>query len=363
MRVVLVDDEPMALVVLKELLSSYHDVEIVDAYTDAQEALNNIDETKPDVIFLDIEMGRVGGLELASILANSIKNIEIVFVTAYSQYALDAFELDAIDYLQKPVQEARMRKTIYRLREKIDIATPVITGDLKLKCFGELQILDDSGKPLTWRTQKAKELFAYLWYKDAAVSKDIIMNDIFPDRNMEKAGTLLHTTIYQLRKGLEKLGYSNGIEYSNESYRLNVPVKSDYFELKCILDKKEHSENDMEQILNIYNGDFFEKEEYLWAEENRHKYAQKVLDLLEKYAAKNLRQGEFTNNIKTLLEKLLKIDPYNENAAKMKIIYHGKTGGRVELQKFYKFFENTLLEELDIKPEESTTALYKKYMR
>lgn len=361
MRVVLVDDEPIALDVLKIMLSDFSDVEIVGAYTDASEVLKNIDISKPDVVFLDIEMGNVGGLELASMILNSKKNIEIVFVTAYSQYAVDAFDLNAIDYLQKPVQESRIRKTVERLRNKI--SKEIISENLKLFCFGDLQILDSNSKPLTWRTQKSKELFVYLWYKGAAVSKNLIMYDIFPDKNLEKAGTLLHTTVYQLRKNLEKLGFSNGIEHFNDNYRLNVPIESDYSKLKCIFEKKEYSEKDIEEILNIYKGDLFEKEEYIWAEEQRQKYSRKIMGILEKYAAKSLRQNELSDNINLLLEKLFKIDPYNENIAKMKIIYHGKIGNRSELEKFYKSYKKTLLEELDVEPEDATTALYKKYMR
>jgi len=363
MRVILVDDEPIALELLKLMLSSYEDIEIAGAYMDPLEALKNIDKTKPEVIFLDIEMGSMSGLELASAFLDNQINVEIVFVTAYSQYAIDAFELNAIDYLQKPVQENRMKKTIERLRNKINTPASTIMGDLKLRCFGDLQILDSCDKPLTWRTQKTKELFVYLWYKGEAVSKSLIMDDIFPDKDLEKVGTLLHTTIYQLRKSLEKLGFSKGIEHSNDSYRLNVPIKSDNSELNCILEKKDYSEEDIDKILKIYNGDFLEKEEYFWAMEHRQKYTQKVSEILERYAAKWLRHDEFPQMIKLLLEKLLKLDPYNENAAKINIIYYGKTGNRAELEKFYKNFEKTLLEELEVEPEEATVILYKKYMR
>lgn len=363
MRVILVDDEPIALELLKLMLSSYEDVEITGAYTEPIEALKNIDKTKPDVVFLDIEMGSMGGLELASVFLDNQSNVEIVFVTAYSQYAIDAFELNAIDYLQKPVQENRMKKTIERLRSKINSPTSLIRGDLRLRCFGDLQILDSCDKPLTWRTQKAKELFVYLWYKGEAVSKSLIMDDIFTNKNLEKAGALLHTTVYQLRKNLEKLGYSKGIEYSNDSYCLNVPIKSDVSELKYTLDKKHYSEDDIDKILKIYIGDFLEKEEYFWAMDQRQEYSQQVSEKLERYAAKLLQQDEFPQTIKLILEKLLKIDAYNENAANMRIIYYGKTGNRTELEKFYKAFEKTLLEELDICPAEATAALYRKYMR
>ena len=363
MKVILVDDEPIALEVLKLMLSKFKEIEILGSYTDPLEALEDIYKTKPEIVFLDIDMGRMGGLELASAFLDNMENVEIVFVTAYSQYAVDAFELNAIDYLQKPIQESRMKKTIERLRSKVKSSTSTESEALRLQCFGDLQILDGCDRPLTWRTQKAKELFVYLWYKNEPVSKILIMDDIFPDKNSEKAAALLHTTVYQLRKSLEKLGYSKGIEYANDSYNLNVQIKSDFSELKEILEKKLHTEENISRVLEIYEGEFLEKEDYFWAAELRQECAWKVFDILEGYVIDQLQQEEFPPIINACLEKLYKMDSYNERIAQMKIIYYGKKGKRTELEKFYKTFEDTLSEDMDLLPMDSTTMLYKKYIK
>ncbi len=105
MRTILVDDEPIALEMLASLLLSYDDIEIVGSYTDPTIALKEIRNTKPQVIFLDIEMGRMNGLEASEAFISVDDTFEIVFITAYSQYAVDAFEVNAIDYLLKPIQK------------------------------------------------------------------------------------------------------------------------------------------------------------------------------------------------------------------------------------------------------------------
>src|SRR5699024_8035906 len=106
MRVIIIDDEPAALVVLSSLLSEYNDIQMVGNYTNPMDALNEIKIVKPDIVFLDIEMGEFNGLEIVDFFLQEAP-LEIVFVTAYSQYAVDAFEVNAMDYLLKPVQRRR----------------------------------------------------------------------------------------------------------------------------------------------------------------------------------------------------------------------------------------------------------------
>ena len=119
MKTILIDDEPMALEVLANMLSPYEDIDIIGRYTNPTQALEKIKVSQVDIIFLDIEMGDVNGLELAQVFMEKDPQVEIVFVTAYSQYAVDAFELNALDYLLKPIQEKRLFKAIERLRENI----------------------------------------------------------------------------------------------------------------------------------------------------------------------------------------------------------------------------------------------------
>ena len=116
-RVVLVDDELPAIARFKNLLNSYNDLDIVGEANDGLSALTLIAEKKPDVIFLDIDMPELSGLEVAKTLGTD--GPPIIFVTAYDEYALEAFESSAIDYLVKPVNSSRLDFTIEKMRKSL----------------------------------------------------------------------------------------------------------------------------------------------------------------------------------------------------------------------------------------------------
>ena len=109
MNCIIVDDEPLARDELKAQIKEISKVEILGKFSNAPSALAFLKENNVDLIFLDIEMPMVTGLEFASQLPNKAL---IIFTTAYSQYALDSYELDAIDYLLKPIAKERLEKAI-----------------------------------------------------------------------------------------------------------------------------------------------------------------------------------------------------------------------------------------------------------
>ncbi|PZQ63425.1 MAG: DNA-binding response regulator [Phenylobacterium zucineum] len=117
MRVLLVDDEPAALERLKALLAQLSELTIVGAASDGQAALAAIEAEKPDLVLLDVQMPELNGLTVASRIPPD-QHPEIVFVTAFEMYAPDAFEVDAADYLLKPVRFDRLRQAIERARRR-----------------------------------------------------------------------------------------------------------------------------------------------------------------------------------------------------------------------------------------------------
>jgi len=114
MKAIIVDDERLARKELTNLLSSYKDIEIIGECSNGFEAISLINENKPDVVFMDIEMPEKNGFEVIQELD---KSPAIVFVTAYNDYALKAFEVSATDYLVKPVDPARLDETMSKLKE------------------------------------------------------------------------------------------------------------------------------------------------------------------------------------------------------------------------------------------------------
>lgn len=109
----LVDDEEPARSRLRALLSEFPEIEIVGEAEDGETAAEKIAQLEPDLVFLDIQMPGCSGLEVAASL--SLPGPHIIFCTAYDQYAVDAFELNAVDYLLKPVSRARLRDALGRV--------------------------------------------------------------------------------------------------------------------------------------------------------------------------------------------------------------------------------------------------------
>ncbi|MCW3086593.1 MAG: DNA-binding response regulator [Bacteroidetes bacterium] len=115
MKALLIDDERLARQELRSLLSAYSEIQIVGEANNAETAIENIKLLKPDVIFLDIQMPGKNGFELLEEISGLP---EVVFVTAYDEYAIRAFEINALDYLLKPVQSNRLAETVKKILNK-----------------------------------------------------------------------------------------------------------------------------------------------------------------------------------------------------------------------------------------------------
>jgi two-component system LytT family response regulator len=117
-RAILVDDEKLAIQGLELRLANHPDVEIVDTCMNGREAIRSIKTNKPDLVFLDIQMPGFDGFSVVSGLME-VEPPLFVFVTAYSDHAIRAFEAQATDYLMKPVEEARLADTLDRVRQRL----------------------------------------------------------------------------------------------------------------------------------------------------------------------------------------------------------------------------------------------------
>jgi DNA-binding LytR/AlgR family response regulator len=125
-RVLVIDDEQTARDRLRQMLGAIPDVEIVGEAADGEQAIARIMELRPDLIFLDIQMPGCSGLEVAACLPQP--RPKIIFCTAFDQYAVDAFELHAVDYLLKPVNRVRLARAVEQVRE---VAQPEADGELE----------------------------------------------------------------------------------------------------------------------------------------------------------------------------------------------------------------------------------------
>ncbi len=149
MKIVLVDDEPLARTRLRALLAEESDVEIVGECGTAAEARAAIEKTRPDVALLDVTMPGEDGIQLARWLSCTHRPL-IILVTAHARFAVDAFEARALDYLLKPVRPERLRQALDRARETLDASQTPSTGDaatgmlrrLPVKARGQMIFVD-----------------------------------------------------------------------------------------------------------------------------------------------------------------------------------------------------------------------------
>lgn len=138
LRVLLVDDEAPARSRLRHMLRDEPDIEIVGEIASGRQAVEAIRELRPDLVFLDVQMPGLNGLEVCRALAPE-ELPRIVFVTAYDRYALEAFELHALDYLLKPFDQERFRKTLAHARNQVRPAASAASADPVLAALKHLQ--------------------------------------------------------------------------------------------------------------------------------------------------------------------------------------------------------------------------------
>ena len=118
-RAIIVDDEELARASLKLSLQKFQQISVINECSNGFEAVKSIKEFKPDVVFLDIQMPKLNGFDVVELLADEAP--QIIFVTAFDEYAIKAFDANALDYLLKPVNPDRLKIAIKRLEEKISI--------------------------------------------------------------------------------------------------------------------------------------------------------------------------------------------------------------------------------------------------
>ena len=179
MRIIAVDDEQFALDELKDAIrEAVPDCELSCFGTPA-EALRHAAETPADIAFLDISLIGMNGLALAKRLKDINGKTNIIFATGYSEYALDAFSVQASDYLLKPVTREAIVNAMEHLREPV---TEKPDQRVRVQTFGNFEIFVD-GRPLTFARIKTKELLAYLVNRRGAYcGNDEIVAAIWEDK-------------------------------------------------------------------------------------------------------------------------------------------------------------------------------------
>ena len=224
MTAICVDDEPLVLQLTLSLFRDLPGFQEVEGFAGPLEALDWLENHTPDIALLDIDMPGMNGLELARRIRDMHPDTAIIFLTGYSEYALDAFQLHASGYLMKPINREKLASEVeYALSGR----NRVKVSNVFAKTFGNFDLLVD-GRPLVFKRSKSKELLAYLVDRHGGnVSRPeafaVLWEDTFYDRAMQKQ---MDVVIRSLRSTLEEAGVGEIFEIQSGWMRI-LPERMD----------------------------------------------------------------------------------------------------------------------------------------
>lgn len=359
MKVVLIDDERIALNYLEHRIQEVSSVNIIGKFLEPHAALEFILHHEADVVFLDICLPEMNGIELAERLLQIKPKLHVVFCTAYEEYAIKAFELNALDYLLKPVTKERLILTLQRIQERLGIdsegfpAAPVI----QMKLFQQVVIESEgrSAAPLRWRTTKAQELFLYfLQNRGQLVRKSAIIELLWPEYEFDKAYSLLYTTVYHIRKTLGPFQHHFQLSNATDGYVLhieNVQLDVEEWESRILscLPVAENTISDMEQAMGLYTGDYLEEYDYWWGESERFRLRQLWLRTMFHMADWYASHGRMEKVIEKY-EEICARHPQSEEAHFALMKAYAATQNRVSVDRQYRLLTRALKEELNELP-------------
>ncbi len=370
-RIIVVDDEMLALKRFEHIVQKENRVKLVESFSDGLEALEYVKENTIDIAFLDIEMPEINGLELANRMLEVDPYINIMFVTAYDQYALDAFKAHAIGYMLKPLDITAFSEQISQFAKtkeprKLDSHSASATLKSKkliVRFLGQSLCYDESSPntPISFRTAKANELFALLvHYYKTPLSKFTILDTLFPDADYDKANKLFYVSCSYLRSAFSKLDYPDMLLRDNDNYRINTDaLDCDYIKLLDAENKLSTlSTEELETLASYCNGEYLMGKSYDWAIETKayvETLTRKLLfTLSNKYYAENKQMEAISS-----LEKYIMNDPYNEDMitklVKLLIANNQLSKARV----VYSTYESKLQNEYGLDPNPAIKNLLK----
>lgn len=355
-RAIVVDDELAAVGKLSDLLEGSGFVRSVEGFTNPMEALKRVEESPFDIAFLDIEMPGINGLTLANHILGLTGQTKVVFVTAYNEYAVEAFELYALDYLIKPVTKERLTKTLDRAA---DFQTGAIMQKDKLNvdCFGKFRVAHKDNTPVKWRTSKTEELFAYLVHQNGRwVGRDKIMDALWSEFDRQRALTNFSTCLYNMRKTLKDLGWPELLLIENNMFKLDMEqISSDIQQFEAYDSRMEPVRSDnlsgLEHILERASSGYLEMNYFDWTEPTKGRLEEAWFRQTGRLASYYEEIGQIQKAVE-LLKKSLSRDFFRPGLNEALIRLYVKSNERVYALKQYKEYKRRLDQEYGMKPDE-----------
>lgn len=363
-KAIIVDDELPGLNLMKLLLEKHGGFEIAAAHTDPQKALADIERLRPDVLFTDMEMPKTCGIELARQAIAIKPDIAVVFITAHSQYALEAFDVGAVHYILKPLSPEGIAVAAERLGARAGLSNS--QKSLVITALGGFDVVCGD-KHIRFPTAKVKELFACFTAKrNDYLEKWWLCERLWEGFPPQKAAHNLHSSISRLKLALSELGADNAVISENGRYRLDTALFScDFWELEEKLSEAAASggsNRSFNRLIDLYKGDLFGEEDFIWAYPIREKIFQDYVVFLRREADLYISSKAYAL-AEPFLEKLFSINPCDESCACSLMSLYARRFDRAAISKVYSELNYFLTETLGVKPLESTVELYNRYIK
>lgn len=229
MVTITVDDNPKIITPIVNMLKEIDPSGTHMSADSGGEALDLLKRNGVDVVFLDIEMPGLNGLETAMHIRSLYPKTNIVFITGYSEYALEAFSVHASDYLLKPITENQIRGALENLRYP---NVPRVDGKVRVQCFGQFEAWYN-GKPIKFTRTLTKTLFAYLIDRQGAMcDADQMICAVWPEGVVNQTySSYLRVLISDLQTTLTMLGVGETLFRSRGMAGINTDmVDCDYYD-------------------------------------------------------------------------------------------------------------------------------------
>ena len=257
MDVLIADDERMMRIGMeKEVRKAIPDAGIYVA-SNGEEAIEIFSKVDINLVFLDIEMPGMNGLEVAKRIKEVAPETNIIMTTAYPNYAVKAYKMHIGGYLLKPVDAEDIKEELENLRHPIEEKTD--PEKLKINCFGEFRV-EYKGEPLRFTRSKSKEILAYLVARNGASATRVELCDVlWEDEEKKSQKSYIGALIMDLKKSLKSVGLEDVLFHGRNEYRLNTNmVECDYLEFL----------KGNPEAIRAYRGEFMNQyswgEEYIW---------------------------------------------------------------------------------------------------
>lgn len=249
MRIIAIDDEASPLNLLRIMLSSIEGAELVASFSNPEDALEYLRHIQVDLAFVDMEMPEMNGIEFASAVESLPSPPLVAFITAYSQYAIDAWNTNAMAYILKPFDRQQLQKTLEKAEQLMGLSKH---GDFEIRCFPNFEVLVN-GTHVSFQSKRAKELLAYLvMNRGNWVSIGTLVYDLFGDLDEKSSKSHYRVILGRLKRTLSECGLDDILITEYGKIRVNIPDdKCDYF--RFLKGRK-----------SLFQGEFMQ--EYSWAE-------------------------------------------------------------------------------------------------